>query len=905
VSDLLLQTKLFKPALRPSLITRPHLINRLNAGLSNGRQGFAARLTLVCAPAGFGKTTLIADWGLRTAELDLQPQLCWLSLDENDNDPIRFLAYLIAALQTAVPGIGETAVRFLQSPQPPAANTILTPLINDISRCEQAIILVLDDYHVITIPPVHQILTFLLDHLPPLFHLLITTRSDPPLPLSRLRARRQMVEIRAGDLRFTLDEASAFLNEAMGLKLSAEDVAALETRTEGWIAGLQLAALSIQGRKDMSGFVRAFAGSNRFVLDYLVEEVLNRRPKGTLNFLLQTAVLDRLNGPLCDQVTGQTGGQAMLEELERSNLFLVALDDERKWYRYHHLFADVLLNRLLQSQPDTLPGLHLRASEWYELNGLPFEAVSHALAAQAFDRAALLIEKIAPAMIQRSELAGLLTWLDALPDSEVQARPMLALYFCWGLFLSGKMEQAVTRLEAVASSLPVNEVGEHPEIQGHIAAIRAYLVRETGDFDATITLSRQALRYLGDQDVLLRAMVTFNLALACYLDGDFESAAPLMTEIVNKGQSDQLVANTLSTIYTYTQLLRAQGGLEKAMQLCHEGLALVEQRGWHNFPAVGFLHVALGDLLRERNELSAAAKYLTSGIKLGQEGAHPHIIIVGNIFLSWLRQAEDDSVGSYQAIQSAVQLIEQWQISRFWPIPPAAAYRTRIWIAQGELVAAEEWASATGLNAEDASFTYLNEVDLITLARLRIAQGDLETAVSLLHHLQEAAAAAGRNGSLIEILILQAITFTAQQHSEKSLQALEQALTLAEPQGYMRVFLDEGEPLRLLLLAYREQLPGSVEAKTRLFAYINRLLAAFSLPGSPQPPQLDPLLDPLSDRELEVLRLVAAGASNRDIAQTLFVAIPTVKKHVSNIMSKLNASSRTQAVAEARTLGLL
>ncbi|MCA9875125.1 MAG: hypothetical protein KC441_15755, partial [Anaerolineales bacterium] len=736
MSDLLLETKLFKPVLRPNLITRQHLIDRINMGVGMGAQGFTARLTLVSAPAGFGKTTLVSAWLAQLADLNRQlsgGQAAWLSLDENDDDPVRFLAYLIAALQTAVPDLGEGAAALLQSHPPPSPETILTLLINDFSHCDRLIILVLDDYHVITASAVHQALTFFLEHLPPTLHLLLTTRSDPPLPLSRLRARSQIIEIRANDLRFTTDEADQFLNQAMDLALSTETLATLQERTEGWIAGLQLAALSIQGQPDASGFVRAFAGSNRFVLDYLVEEVLNRRPQGTMNFLLQTSILDRLSGPLCDQVTGQTGSQAMLEELERNNLFLVPLDEERKWYRYHHLFAEVLLNRLNQTLPDALLGLHLRASEWYELNRLPFEAVNHALAAQLFGRAAALIEHMAPTMIQRSELARLLTWLNVLPDSEVQARPMLALYFCWALFLSGKMQQTVMRLERIESRLSTNEIDHHPEIQGHMAAMRAYLIRETGDFPTTITLSREALRLLGEQDVLLRAMVTFNLALAYYLNGDFEPAARIMMEIITQGQSDQLVANTLSTIYTYTQLLRAQGDLEKAMQLCHDGLELVERRRWHNFPAVGFLHVALGDLLRERNELHAAAEYLESGIKLGQEGAHPHIMIVGNIFLSWLKQAEGDQAGSYQAAQSAVQLVRQWQVSPFWPIPPAAAYQARIWITQGNLAAAAEWATTNGLDSENAAFTYLNEAELITLARLLIAQGNVETAVSLLH----------------------------------------------------------------------------------------------------------------------------------------------------------------------------
>lgn len=887
----LLATKLFIPRLRKNLVSRPRLVGQLNAGLDK-------KLILIAAPAGFGKTTLLAEWIQQSPK-----HVAWVSLDNNDNDPIRFWVYFITALKKLREDLGKSALAFLQSPQPPPIPSIITTLINDLTSFPDDIWIILDDFHLIKSQEILETFTFLLDYLSEQVGVILTARADPLLPLSRLRARAQLLELRANDLRFTPGEASTFLNEAMDLKLSAEDVAALETRTEGWIAGLQLAALSIQGHTDASGFVRAFAGSNRFVLDYLTEEVFNRRPKGTLNFLLQTSILDRLNGPLCDKVTGQTGSQSMLVELERTNLFLTPLDEERKWYRYHHLFAEVLLNRLKQDQPDTLSELHLRASEWYEQNGLPFEAVNHALAAQLYGRAASLVEKIAPTMIQRSELARLLFWLDALPDDEVQARPLLALYFCWGLFLSGKIQQTITRLEAVEARFATNEIDHHPEIQGHVAAIRAYLVRETGDFHSTIVLSRQALLYLGNQDILLRAMVTFNLGLAYYLNGDFEPAAHLMMEIITTGQSDLLVANTLSTIYTYTQLLRAQGNLEKAMQLCHDGLDLVEQRSWHHFPAVGFLHVALSDLLRERNELSAATEYLESGIKLGQEGAHPHILIVGNIFLSWLRQAEGSLAGSYQAIQTAVQLVKQWQISRFWPIPPAAAHQTRVWIKQGALSAAEEWARASGVDSENASFTYLNEADLITLARLLIAQGNWETAVSLLHRLQEVATESGRNGSLIEILILQAITFAAQNHSEDSLPALEQALTLAEPQGYIRIFLDEGEAVRKLIATYQSR-PGN----QRLGIYAQKLLSAFNTTNvlrAKQQSITQNLVDPLSARELEVLRLVAEGLSNQEIAEKLYLSSGTVKVHLKHIFGKLDVGSRTQAAARARELNLL
>lgn len=887
----LLGTKTFIPRVRNNLISRPRLVDRLNKGLNK-------KLTLIIAPAGFGKTTLTAEWVAQSPR-----RVTWLSLDKDDNDPLRFWTYFIAALDKMEKNLGNNALTLLQSPQPPPSTSILTPLINDLVAFRGEFSLVLDDFHLIKTQEIHEALTFLLDHLPEQMHITIIARADPALPLARLRARDQLIELRASDLRFTNEEAAAFLNEVMGLNLSPEDAAALEARTEGWIAGLQLAALSMQGRSDASSFVRAFAGSNRFVLDYLVEEVFNRQPEGTLDFLLQTAILDRLCGPLCDQVTRQPGSQILLEKIERSNLFLIPLDEERRWYRFHHLFADVLRNRLQHSRPDSIGELHRRASAWYEQNGLPTEAVSHALSAQEFGRAAELLEKIAPDMIQRSELARLLAWLDVLPENALQDQPLLALYYCWGLFLSGEITQAITRLQEVESRLSKEEIKRQPEVQGHIAAMRAYLMRETGNFSATIALSNQALAYLGAEDQLLRAMVTLNLAITTYLDGDFGSASQNLTEIIAKGQSDQLAANTLSAIYTYTQLLRAQGGLEQAHQLCQDGLALVDRRGWHRFPAVGFLYLALGELLRERNELHAALEYLERGIKLGQEGSHPHILIIGHVWLAWLRQTEGDAAGSQKAIQRALQVIRQGQVSRFWPIPAAECCQARLWIVQGSLNAADNWALASGLDPLNGSPAYLYEAEYLTLTRLLIARGDLETAASLLMRLQEQASRHGRNGSLTEILILQALNFAAQHRHEESSLALEQAFTLAEPQGYMRIFVDEGEPMRKLISGL---LSGQSDLRTRVYA--QKLLSAFeAAPDSQSTRQsgTQNLVDPLSAREIEVLALVAEGLSNREIAQKLYLSTGTVKVHLKHIFGKLAVSSRTQAVARARELNLL
>jgi len=716
---------------------------------------------------------------------------------------------------------------------------------------------------------------------------------DPPLPLARLRAKDQLTELRANDLRFTADETASFLNHVMGLNLSAKEVTALEARTEGWIAGLQIAALSMQGQGDIQGFIQAFSGSHRHILGYLAEEVLNQQPQSTLNFLLQTSILDRLCGPICDAVTGETNSQRMLEELEHANLFVIPLDDERKWFRYHHLFGDLLRYRLNQAYPDRIPKLRLNASQWYEQAGFIDQAVQHALAAQSVDRAAMLVEKVAPAMIQRSELARLLNWLDTLPNDVVQSRPLLALYYCWGLFLSGQIAKAETWLQSIETMSISAKIQLTAEAQGHIAAIRSYLMMQTGDFASTIDLSRQALAQLPEQDVLLREMVALNLAMAHYIKGDFQSSSQLLTQIIARGQTDLLMANTLSSIYVKAYILRTQGRLKEAFQLCQDGLDLIARRGWQNVPAAGFVYIAFGDLLRERNEYGTAAEYLEKGIQLGKEGAHPHILIIGHVWLSILRQAEGDEVGSHTALQSALQVAQQQQVSRFWPIPYAASYQARLWIAQGDLVAVERWVQT---NPVELPVSHLYEIDYIIMARLRIAQGDLGGAEGLLSHLHEAATKAERNGSLIEILILQAITFKAQRRNEEALSALAHALGLAEGEGYIRIFLDEGPPVaELLHQAVAQNLHAS---------YAINLLNALE-EKAPATAVSQVLIERLSERELEILRLIAIGKSNQEIAESLVIAVSTVKSHINNLYGKLGTNRRTEAVAIARAKGLL
>jgi len=903
----LLQTKLYIPPPRLHLVARPAVTAKLRAGLLHP-------CTLIAAPAGFGKTTLVSEWIAQTDH-----PVAWLSLDDDDNDPPRFLTYLVAALQIQQPQLGGSAQEMLGAPQAPPPKTILTLLLNELATLTRPLVLVLDDYHLITTPAIHEALVFLVDRLPRAFHLVITSRMDPPLPLARWRARNQLVELRADDLRFTPQEATTFFNEVMDLALTTAQIATLETRTEGWIAGLQLAALSMQGRADVSGFIQAFSGSHRHVLSYLVEEVLNGCSADTLDFLLQTAILDRFSALLCNAVTGRSDSQALLEQLEQANLFLIPLDDARQWYRYHHLFADVLRQRLQQRHAAAdVANLHRRASTWYQQAALIDEAIQHALAAPAFDQAALLVEQVALPILLRSEFAQLRSWLATLPEAEIQARPLLSLYQVWVLYISGQSHQSAARLAAVEAMLAADETKRTPEVQGLVAITQTRLLREAGDLAGAITISKQALANLPAQEPLLRARITLNLAIAHYLQGELSVAAQLLTETITTGHTAQLIG-PMPTIYLKVQILRAQGNLHQARQLCQDGLDLVARHKWQDVPASGFLYVTMGDLLREYNELSAAADYLERGIRLGQAGGHHHILIIGHVWLAWLRQTEGDETGSQAAIRVALELFQQHAVSRFWPLPSAACTQARLWIAQGNLAAASRWAQSSGLAQTPSPIPYLDEVAYVTVARLRLAEGKPVVATSLLQELHQAAAAADRNGSRIEILMLQAIAYAAQQQRERAMAALTQALSLAVgpigAEGYVRLFVDEGETMRLLLIEYKRQIVDG-----RLRAYLDQLLAAFDQPtptsAAPivdEPPRLltsqpatsRALVESLSERELEVLRLVAAGRSNSQIAAQLIVTTGTIKTHINHIFGKLAVQSRTQAVARARELGLL
>ncbi|MBK7896527.1 MAG: AAA family ATPase [Anaerolineaceae bacterium] len=890
-----MQTKLFRPSLRPSLIIRSPLIERLNAGLDH------ARLTLISAPAGFGKTTLATTW-LNTLTAR-HTNIGWLSLDENDNDPIRFLSYLIAALQTAVPSIGETAVQLLQSPQPPPADTILTLLINDISQQVQPLILVLDDYHVVAETAVHQALAFLLEHLPPQLHLLITTRSDPALSLSKLRARGQMVEIRANDLRFTFDETQLFFNQVMGLPLSNEEMAALERRTEGWIAGLQLAALSLNGRTDQAERIAAFTGSHRFIIDYLTEEVLNHQTEPVREFLLATSILERICGPLGDALTQSTAGQEILEYLEYSNLFLIPLDEERRWYRYHQLFAEVLQQRLQQTQAARLPVLHHRASEWLNQNGLAHEAINHALAGQDFEQAARLIERIHSVKWQTGEIKTLQSWLAVLPAAAWQTHPRLWLVQAWAAMTVGDFVVGDEKLKGAENALALLDEATARSLSPEVLAFRACYASLVADPQA-VALAQQALQVL-PKDYWLRGMLVIFLGNAYYAIGDLAAAEEALKQAPRASSAQSLPETHPHQIHllAFESMIKlAQGKLETAVSLVNQALAVAEPGGIP-IPFVGTLmaYIAASLILYDRNELKQVKAYLercfTQAVSFGSH----EIQVFALSGLLRLSLAKDDLLAAENYSDQINSLLQSHTF-----INSITAYvdyhQFQLLLKQNNITAAAAWVES---HAEQPGPLNAYALHRLALPQLLIYRGDFRLALDALETLILEAGRMNHGRMLLQALILKAkVLYQADQKNE-ALTTLGQAIMLAWPEGFIRPFVDGGDELRRLLIAYRAQYIEPRTPGDDMLAYIHHLLAAFPLPGSQPSPSLYPFLDPLSDRELEVLRLVADGASNRDIADDMFLAVTTVKKHLSNIMSKLNASSRTQAVAEARTLGLL
>ena len=946
----LLTTKLLAPPLRRELVPRPRLIERLCAGLQAG-----SKLILVSAPAGYGKTTLIADWGLRIADWGLlasraaglqnagwghpqsairNPKFTWLSLDEGDNDSARFTAYLLAALQRVDPNIGQAAQAMLQMPQPSPPDAFLTSLLNDIAATPAPFVLVLDDYHLIQAPPIHGQLAFLLEHQPPQMRLVIITREDPPLPLARLRARGQIIDIRQGDLRFTEAETAEFLRQAMQLDLPSADVVTLQACTEGWIAGLQLAALSMQESDDARQFVADFAGSHRYVLDYLIEEVFRRQPPDVQEFLLKTAILDRMCGGLCDAVTSPltpaapsplpcegrgegVGGrgvrsQAILDYLDRANLFVVRLDEARGWYRYHHLFRDLL--RIERREGIDTRALHRRAAAWFEQNGFLDEALDHLLAAEDWDGAERVMEAAAAGAINNGQFATLNRWLDALPEARLRANAELAALKGWAMLPLGRFAEAETWTD-LAASLLTPDVS--PFRQALVACLQIYVAQIKSDIPQVIALARRALALLEAGDPHgLRGAALSNLAAAQVSVGDIPAATRTLRELARMGQEQSHAISAVSALANLAWLEHLQGRAREALALGQRALELcVDARG-RPLPLAGHAHLALGLITYDLNDLAASRKHLKRGLELARQIGPTSGMIQAAFTMARIQHLEGETEAALATALGARQAAAALRLPQGDAL--AGAYEADFQLAAGNVAAAVRWAENASLPPVQAPI-YPREAELFARARVLLAQDRPAEAGALLGDIEGHARRGGLARLLLAARILQARVQQVLGQRSQALACLAEALHLAAPEGYRRVFLDEGEPVRLLIAECRVQIARQPH-QVHLLAFVDNLLAAFPAAASEtrgksaiplrgtqavRNPQSAILPEPLSERELEVLRLVAEGLSNSEIAGKLFVSVGTVKTHVHNILGKLGAEGRPRAIARARELELI
>ncbi|MEO6957515.1 MAG: LuxR C-terminal-related transcriptional regulator [Antricoccus sp.] len=905
IVDPLLDIKVHVPKRRRGWIARPRLSEQLN-GIAE------AALTLVSAPPGFGKTTLLADWlSIPTADGRTG---AWFSLDHRDNDPALFWAYLVTALRTVIPGIGAGALSILQSPQPPT-EAVLSSLLNDLNTLSHDVVLVLDDYHVIDTSEVHDGMGFLLEHLPQQLHVVIAARADPALPVARLRGRGELVEIRAADLRFTPDEAAAYLDRSMGLTLTAKDVAALAGRTEGWIAALQLAALSMRGRADVTAFILDFAGDARYIVDYLAEEVLNRQPEDVQRFLMQTSILDRLSGSLCDAVTGQHGGNATLAALERGNLFLSPLDDRRRWYRYHQLFADVLQARLREVQPDDVADLHRRASEWFEQAGEPSEAIRHAVAAEDFQRAAGLAEVAIPAMGRTRQESTVLWWLAVLPEDVVRVRPVLIVGFTGALLLAGRLDGVEARLQqaerlldeakgagarpaAPGTDVIVVDDAQFRGLPGMIELYRAALALISGDVPGTVEHAQRARDLSAADDPLCRTAASGLSGLAFWSSGDLDAGHSAYAECMAGLYRAGYIADTFGCAVALADIRLTQGRLGEALSTYEQALERGSGQGAPVLRGTADMYVGMSEVARERGDLASAIAHLLRSQELGADTGLPQNPYRWRVAMAQILRARGDLVGALDLLDEADRVYN----GDFFPnVRPIPALRARVWVVQGAVDRALGWAAQCGVSpVEDLS--YLREFEHVTLARLLLlqyrtsrAESTISAATQFLGRLLRAAQAAARTGSVIEILALQALADHMKGDIPAALVSLQRALMLAEPEGYVRIFADEGPAMAALLRA---------AAKHRMNPrYVPRLLQATERTQH-STPDGQGLIARLSDRELDVLRLLGTDLTGPDIARRLFLSLNTVRTHTKSIYAKLGVNNRRSAVRRAQELHL-
>ncbi|MET9268518.1 LuxR C-terminal-related transcriptional regulator [Kribbella sp. NPDC003557] len=883
MTDALVETKFFPPAPRAGLVARA----RLDEGLTRG-----GRLVLVSAPAGFGKTTLLGRW-IGNHAASAGATVAWVALDEGDREASSFWTYVVTALDRAVPGVAASALPLLQAGQTPI-ETMLTVVLNELSVRSDEVILILDDYHLVDSPGLRPAMTFLLDHLPPQVRLIISTRADPGLPLARLRARGELLEIRAADLRFTLAEAVSYLNDVNDLRLSAEDIASLEERTEGWAAALQLAVLSLRSRGDAADFIAGFAGDDRFVVDYLVEEVLDRQPDAVRRFLLATCILDRLTGPLCDAVTGEHDGKAMLERLDRANLFLVPLDDQRRWYRYHHLFRDVLHAHLTDEDIDVAE-LHRRAADWYGGDGRPEPAVRHALAAGDVSRAADMVERAVPELRKNRQEHTLCRWIDELPDDVVERRPVLAMGFVGALMAGNEFGDVERRLRHIEQLLDgpeetvvVDEL-ELARLPGGIELYRAALALIGGDLSGTSAHARSAVDRAPEHDHLTRASAEALAGIASWTAGDLEAAHRSYTAAADGLHRVGYVADVLGCSITLADLEITQGRLRQAQRTYERAIELAAGHD-PDLRGIRDMYVGLSQVALERGDLTSAIEHLRQGDQFGEQFGLPQNPYRWRVAMAQVREAEGDLDAALGLLAEA----ERVYVGDFAPnVRPIPALRARMLAAHGEVAAAFDWARQRGVSVHDEA-SYLSEYEHVTLVRVLLADGSrLQDAIGLLERLIAVAEDGGRQGTLIEVLTLMALAQHATGDDKEARAVLERALTLAEPEGYVRVFSSQGQPMAELLAALDPGRP-----------YVRRLLDA--CPGAAAvPAPRDGLIEPLTERELDVLRMLAGDLDGPSIARRLVVSLNTVRTHTKNIYAKLGVNNRRAAVRRAHQLNLL
>lgn len=904
--DGLLQTKLFIPSSRAVLVPRPQLIDRLE----DGKMG---KLTLISAPAGYGKTTLVSEW---IAASD-RP-FAWLSLDKNDQDPGRFLTYLIAAIQMIESDFGADLHEFLHTPQSPHIESVLIHLINEFAVLKTPLVLVLDDYHVLDSKPVDDVLSFFLDHIPANVHLTITTREDPAFSLSRMRARGELNEIRAVDLQFAQEEAALFLNQTMALSLTDGEIEQLKQRTEGWAAGLQMAAISMKGRTDTTAFVQAFTGSHRFVLDYLAEEVLDSLTDELRRFLFKTSILDRLSASLCEAVTENKNSQAMLEQLDRGNMLIIPLDDKREWYRYHHLFADVLQAHAKIEWPNQLPDWHVHASLWYEAHEFWGEAVHHALASNNLTRAADVIERAWPIIPKGIKPKMWLSWAKEIPLDDVRCRPVLSAAFGWISLDLGNLEEAHSHLsnaeqwlatpeEDQSANMIVANIDQLHSLAGTTACARAYWSQARGDIHGVINHAQRALGLLADSEHYWRGNAGLMLGMAQADSGELEAAIESISDSVTSQKKAENLYFQILGIVNLADIRFAQGRLHDALAYYEEALALAGGSRTSESqvaPITISLYVGLANLYREWGDFRQASDYLATGMAVSKRAIMPANEYQLYAAMAQFKEAEGDVEGALELLEKGLKL--QQSATRL-DRRPLSAIRARLLVRQGRLAEAIRWANSVAYSVEDEP-TYQREFELMTYARVKLAEfaeskeaGTLLEAHEILNRLLKAAELSDRIYSVIEISILQALALNISAEPKGAVDAVQRAVSLAKPAGWVRIFADEGEAIRRLLL--------SALAQGAEPAYIAHLITAIDHQSNPDdklaadPNQL--LIEPLSQRELEVLNLLANGQTNQSIADELVIALSTVKKHVNNIFGKLNVESRTQAVVRARELKII